>query len=221
MVHLYLLLFVLNLPVICFVITLRLRQSGRHFAVIYTLFFYASAFRHRRHYVFGLSVQSLKYLFSTCTWVRWAIWPTVTVFRPVRLSVLLDRFSGISWSLKFCMLMNPDHLQKWCNYGHGPLIFLLLASLWLNATGQIWGFWAFPGERMEGIAWNFACWWILTTFRSDAIMVMVRWFSSFWRHFDLMKQVKFVGFQGFPGECMEGMAWNFACWCIRTTFRTD
>ena len=29
------------------------------------------------------------------------------------------------------------------------------------------------------------------------------------------------GFRAFPGNCMEGMACNFACWCILTTFRTD
>ena len=46
--------------------------------------FYASAFRCRRHYVFGLSVRpsvrSLKYPLLTCTWVRWSIRPNVTVF---------------------------------------------------------------------------------------------------------------------------------------------
>ena len=29
------------------------------------------------------------------------------------------------------------------------------------------------------------------------------------------------GFRAFVGERMEGTAWNFACWCIVTTFRTD
>ena len=46
--------------------------------------FYASAFRRRRHHVFGLSVRpsvrlsvrSLKYPLLTCTWVRWSTWPT-------------------------------------------------------------------------------------------------------------------------------------------------
>ena len=58
-------------------------------------FYYASAFRRRRHYVFGLSVRpsvrpsvrSLKYPLLTCTWVRWSTRPTVTVLRHVRLSV--------------------------------------------------------------------------------------------------------------------------------------
>ena len=29
------------------------------------------------------------------------------------------------------------------------------------------------------------------------------------------------GFRAFAGERMEGMAWNFTCWCILTIFRTD
>ena len=29
------------------------------------------------------------------------------------------------------------------------------------------------------------------------------------------------GFRAFAGQCMEGLAWNFACWCILTIFRTD
>ena len=56
--------------------------------------FYASAFRRRRHYVFGLSVRpsvrSLKYPLFTCTWVRWSTRPTVTVLRHVRPSVRLS-----------------------------------------------------------------------------------------------------------------------------------
>ena len=41
------------------------------------LYFYASASRRRRHYVFGLSVRpsigNLKYPLSNCTWVCWSI----------------------------------------------------------------------------------------------------------------------------------------------------
>ena len=29
------------------------------------------------------------------------------------------------------------------------------------------------------------------------------------------------GFRAFAGERMEGMAWNFTCWCILTVFRTN
>ena len=55
---------------------------------------YASAFRCRRHYVFGLSVRpsvrNLKYPLLTSTWVRWSTRPTVTVLRHVRPSVRLS-----------------------------------------------------------------------------------------------------------------------------------
>ena len=69
--------------------------------------------------------------------------------------------------LKFYMLMYLDHLQNWLVYGRGLLFFLILALFWLNETGQIWGFRAFAGERLEEMAWNFARWCILTTFRTD------------------------------------------------------
>ena len=69
--------------------------------------------------------------------------------------------------LKYCMLMYLDHLQNWLVYGHGLLIFQILALFWLSETGQIWGFREFPGERIKGMAWNFVCWCILTTYRID------------------------------------------------------
>ena len=80
---------------------------------------------------------------------------------------------GISWrmhggnGLKFCMLMYLDHLQNWLVLGHGLLSFVILALFWLSETGQIWGFRAFPGECMDGMAWNMVCCCILTTFRTD------------------------------------------------------
>ena len=145
--------------------------------MFHILVFYASAFRHRRHYVFGLSVRpsvrSLRYPLLTCTWVRWSTRPTVTVLQHVRPSVRPEKFPGICQrthcrnGLKFYMLMHLDRLPNWLVYGHGLLIFLILALFWLGETGQIWGFRAFPREGMEEMAWNFACWCILTTFRTD------------------------------------------------------
>ena len=91
----------------------------------------------------------------------------------VRLSVRPERFPGIcrrlheGISLKFYMLMYLDHLQNWLVYGHGLVIFLILARFGLSETGQIWGFRVFPGECMEEMTWNFARWCILTTFRTD------------------------------------------------------
>ena len=89
---------------------------------------------------------------------------------------------GISWrthggnGLKFCTMMYPDHLQNWLDYGHGLLIFLILTLFWHSEMGQIWDFQSFPGEAIEKMAWHFACWCILTTFRTDQIMITVCWF---------------------------------------------
>ena len=123
------------------------------------------------------SVRSLKYPLLTCTWVRWSTRPTETVLQHVRPSVCPsvrpERFPGICRrthggnGLKFYMLMYLDHLQNWAVYGRGLLIFLILALFWLSETGQIWGFRAFPGERIEKMAWNLARWCILATFRTD------------------------------------------------------
>ena len=61
-----------------------------------------------------------------------------------------------------------------------------------SACLSVWGgFRALDRERMEGMVWNFAWWCILGTFRTDKTMVMVCWFCTFWRHSDLVKQVKF------------------------------
>ena len=75
--------------------------------------------------------------------------------------------------LKFCTLMYLDHIQNLLVNGHGLLIFLILALFWLSETGQIWGFRVFSGEHMEEMAWNFARWCILTTFRTDWFMASV------------------------------------------------
>ena len=121
----------------------------------HSLTFYASAFRRRRHYVFGLSFRSPKYPLSSCKWVCWSIRPIMTVFRLVPsvsqfkelyfsymntffiyflmiTSVRRDRFPGIFWrthdgnGLKFCMLMYPDRLQNRLDFGHALLIFLIM-----------------------------------------------------------------------------------------------
>ena len=152
-------------------------------------YFYASAFRRRRHYVFGLSVRpsvrpkpeipsfdlymgplvhpTNRYRFTACP----SVCPSV---RPERFPGICRRMHG-RISLKFYMLMCLDHLQNLLGYSLGLLIFLILALFWLIETGQIWGFWAYPGERMAGMAWNCACWCILTTFKPDWFGVTVCW----------------------------------------------
>ena len=93
------------------------------------------------------------------------------------------------------MLMYPDHFQNWLVYGNGLFIFLILALFWLSETGQIWGFRAFPGERMEGMAWNFGRWCILTPFRTDKFMATVCRFNNFGAILTLWNESNL----GFPG----------------------
>ena len=115
----------------------------------------------RMHRGIGLKFYMLVYLHHLQNWLVYG-----------RGLVILG-FPGISWrthggnDLKCCMLMYRGHLQNWLVYGHILLIFLILALFWLSEMGQIWGFRAFPGERMEEITWNFARWCILSPFRTD------------------------------------------------------
>ena len=108
--------------------------------------------------------------------------------------------------LNFGMLMYPDHLQNLLNFVHGLLIFLFLASFWLSETGQIWGLCQFSSECMGGMACNLTWWCILTTFSTAYILVMVCGFSSFWREFDLVKQVKFAVFRHFLENALQELA---------------
>ena len=92
--------------------------------------FYASAFRRRRHYVFGLSVR-----------------PSV---RPKPEIPSFDLYMG--------PLVHPT------NRNH----FTACPSVRPSVCPSVRrGFRAFAGECMEGLAWNFTCWCILTTFRTD------------------------------------------------------
>ena len=73
------------------------------------------------------------------------------------------------------------------------------------------------GHFMKGMTWDSACWCILSTFRTDYILLIFLILMAFW----LSKTGQILGFRAFPGERMKGMTWNFACWCILTTFRTQ
>ena len=200
-----------------YTIYIHKQKLSEMITIAFALFFYASAFRRQRHYVFGLSVRPSE---------AWN-----TLFRPVYgsivhptnrnsfaacLPVRPERFPGICRrthrgnGLKFYMLMYLDHLQNW-----------ILALFWFNETGQIWAFRAFPGEHMEGMAWNFCMLMYLEHLQNWLVyghgLLIFLILALFWH--SEMGQI--WGFRAFPGACMEGMAWNLTCWCILTTFRTD
>ena len=91
--------------------------------------------------------------------------------------------------LKFGMLMFSDHLQLRLDFGHGLLIFLIWTTFWLNETGQIWAVIFFRthgrnGQKFYMLMYPDHIW------NSGYAGVMVCWFSLFWCHFDLEKQVK-------------------------------
>ena len=140
--------------------------------------------RRPRHYVFGLSACSseawntfhlhMDLLVHPTKRDRFAPRPSTRppVCPSVQRGFLALVAERMEW-MKFCRLIYLDDHQNWLNYGHYLLFFLLLVLLWLSETGHILGFHAFPGERMEGMAWYFACWCILTTFRNSQFMVTV------------------------------------------------
>ena len=118
---------------------------------------------------------------------------------------------------------NLDNLQNWLVQGHSLLIFLILALFWLSETGQIWGFRAFLGERMEhggnGLKYGMLLYpahlqnWLDYVYGLVIFLILV----LFW----LSETGQIWGFRAFSGKPIEEMAWNFVCWCIVTTFRTD
>ena len=101
-------------------------------------------------------------MFSGCPSIRLSNWPPDSSLPgrrtnqlTFRLSVHPQRFPDIFLrmhgrnDLKFGVLLYPDHLQNWLDFGHSLLIFLLLMALWLTETGHIWGFRSFSGGRSK------------------------------------------------------------------------
>ena len=81
-----------------------------------------------------------------------------------------------------------------------------MAAFWLGETGQIWDFWTLSGECIGEMACNLACWWcILTTFRTDEILVRATDLVQFW--LNDMRQLLCC-------QWLEGMTTIMAC-CLR------
>ena len=117
--------------------------------------FYAFAFRRRRHYVFGLSVRPSEDWNTFFPTVHESIGPSD---QPLQFCGMSVRLSGeVSGHLlenawrEWPAIFHAEylgHLQSWVDYGHGLLISKIFALFWLSETGKIWGFRAFPVERM-------------------------------------------------------------------------
>ena len=118
------------------------------------------------HLVFVVT-SKIKLIPCYCSHFEWpgirhagVSWPSWKVIRFWSSSVDFPHFGGILtlWNrpnlrfpgtflrtkgrncIKIGMLMYSDHLQNTWDFGHGMLIFLILASFWLSETGQIWDF---------------------------------------------------------------------------------
>ena len=139
---------------------------------------YASAFRRRRHYVFGLSVCPKPEIPSFDLYMGPLVHPTNR-----------NRFYGMS--------VRPSV------YINGSVVLGADESPWPCGTPS----WYTP-----------LSWMILSKqknlhlFSSQYICVFSKMSvrPSIWR-----------GFRAFAGECIEGLAWNFTCWCTFTIFSND
>ena len=100
-------------------------------------YFYASAFRRRRHYVFGLSVRPKPEIPSFDLYMGPLVHPTNRNRFTACPSVRAERFPGIcrrmhaGIGLKFYMLMYLDHLQNWLAYGRVLIFSCDQAALWM------------------------------------------------------------------------------------------
>ena len=119
--------------------------------------FYASAFRHQRHYVVGFSVGPSEARNTFFPPVHGSVGPVVCLSREVS-----GHFQENAW-------------REWLEILHADVSWPSSELIRLRSESDNFSFWhhlnlvkrAFPREHMEGMAWNFACWCILTTFRTD------------------------------------------------------
>ena len=144
---------------------------------------YASAFRRRRHYVFGLSVH-----------------PSV---RP--------KPEIPSFDLYMSPLVHPTNRNR----------FTACPSVGPSISMGLW-YWelmsrpdpaVLPVGTLHSLEWFWVSRRIFIYSHHNTYVLSVRCLSvrpSVWR-----------GFRAFAGECIEGLAWNFTCWCTFTIFRTD
>ena len=195
--------------------------------------FYASAFRRRRHYVFGMSirlsirpsVRSLKYPLLTCTWVRWSTRPTVTVLWHVRPSASMGLWY---WEL----MSRPDLAVLPVGTLHSLEWFWVIRRIFIYSHHNTFVFFSKMSvrqERFPGISWRthggnglkFCTLiyldhlqnWLVYGYSLLIFLIL----ALFW----LSETGQIWGFRAFPGECMVKMAWNITPWCILSTFRTD
>ena len=186
---------------------------------------YAFAFRHWMHHILGcpsvLHASVLPSVQLTIAQVTYqpTDFPSICLpIRPERFPCICLGTHGLN-GLKWGMLIYPDHHQNWLGSGHGLLIFLLLAPLWLNEI-----------VRFEFSRYLFRNAWI----DGSTFGMMMTWPSTdlarFWpgpanlplvgATFSLVKMFKFEILRHFC-EYVSKNGLNLICWCILRTFRND
>ena len=138
---------------------------------------YASAFRRRRHFVFGLSVRPSE-AWNTLFWpVHGSVGPPNQPFygMSIRPSVYINGSVVLgadespwpcgtpSWytPLSWMILSKQKNLHLFSSQ------YICVFSK-MSVRPSVWrGFRAFAGECIEGLAWNCTCWCTFTIFRID------------------------------------------------------
>ena len=149
---------------------------------------------------------------NQCCWYYSKVHPSVCLKMFADIYLWMNLRSG----LKFGMLMYPDHHSNQFHFGHG----MLISSFWrLFDWTKLVKFEIFGNslwEPLEMMAWNVACWCILTTQRANFVHYLhfgatlngltfgmliypgqlQNWWDFghghwFWRNLDLMKWDKY------------------------------
>ena len=110
--------------------------------------------------------------------------------------------------LIFNMQIYTDHLQNWLDFRHQLLIFFILVGFWLGETGQICDFQAFLRMRGSyGLKFDMLMYpdhfqnWLY--FGHSLLIFHI--LATFWLR-EVSETGQIWGFQGFPLECMGGIA---------------
>ena len=154
----------------------------------------------------------------TVCWV-FSFWHHCDLVKRVKFgdSRRFGRTHGVN-GLKYCMLLYPAHLHNWLDYGHFMVIIQVFVLFWLGEAGQIvvWGFSrkTYGGNRLTFCILLYHDNLQNSPHHCHSLMILLI-LALFW----LSETGQIFGFPAFSRENIEGIAGNFACWCILITFR--
>ena len=143
---------------------------------------YASAFRRRRHYVFGLSVR-----------------PSV---RPKPEIPSFDMYMG--------PLVHPTNRNRFYGMSVRPSVYIN-GSVVLGADESPW--------PCGTPSWYTPLSWMILSKQKNLHLFSSQYICVFSKM--SVRPSVWRGFRAFAGECIEGLAWNFTCWCTFTIFTND